>query len=90
MHMDNSVVIAGERGIRGLNGNRKNIIKMKLKKKNVLERESMCNGPVVQKKQGMFRATLDFRDYWRKKAKRAAGKAGESKGNSVLQSRVKI
>ena len=50
----------------------------------------MCNGPVVQKKQGMFRATLDFRDYWRKKAKRAAGKAGESKGNSVLQSRVKI
>ena len=53
--------------------------KDEIKKKNVLERESMCNGPVVQKKQGMFRATLDFRDYWRKKAKRAAGKAGESK-----------
>ena len=33
--MDNNVVIAGwERGIRGLNGNGKNTIKIKLKKKN--------------------------------------------------------
>ena len=32
MDMDNSVVIAGGRGIRGLNGNGKNTIKIKLKK----------------------------------------------------------
>ena len=34
LHMDNSVVIAGERSIRGLNSNGKNIIKIYLKKRN--------------------------------------------------------
>ena len=59
-------------------------------KKRLRERESMLNGPAVQKQQGMFKAIFDFRGYLRKKAKRATGKAGGSKRNSILQGQVKI
>ena len=38
MDMDNSVVILGERGVSGLNGNGKNAIKIKFK-----EKENVCS-----------------------------------------------